>query len=361
MKITLVHDNFDNEQHGIFNHTSNLYSRLSTNPYVDSVYELTPIKNKKIYGLLPISLFQLYHLVAAIKKQNPDIVHIHGTHLPYALLPLVLKNKFITIVTLHGIVALDSKESIRNRLLCKHLIFKYFEKISVRNASFLIAVSPAVKKMIQDMYYPSCNIEVIPNGVNLSDFKLNYNNIKLKHPCIFFIGRLVKTKNIGILIKAFSLVKSKFPNTHLYIAGTGPQISNLKKMVSKYDLTDDVTFLGYIFGDMKISYYKSVDICVVPSKFESFSIVTLEAMASSKAVVASNVGGIPYLVEDGLNGFLFSPSDHVDLCEKISFLLENNNLRKEMGKAGCKKATSFEWDLIVAKTVDCYKSLLGCE
>jgi len=102
-----------------------------------------------------------------------------------------------------------------------------------------------------------------------------------------------------------------------------------------------------------------VDVCVFPSRYEPFGIVLLEAMASGKPVVASKVGGIPFVVEDGKTGLLFERGNVEVLAEKIIMLLRDEELRKRMGEAGRERAKEFTWDKIAKQTVDLYKEILS--
>lgn len=202
---------------------------------------------------------------------------------------------------------------------------------------------------------------MIPNGINTHEYESIERIGDLNHPSLFFIGRLVKQKGVHVLIKSLSIVQKSIENIHLYIAGSGPQYKKLNILVEKLNLRDNVTFLGYIKGKEKISYYQSIDICVIPSSFESFSFVTLEAMAAGKPVVASNVGGIPYLVDDGETGFLFEPGNHQELAKKIIRLLESKKLCEEMGKLAKKKAELFSWSFITDETIKLYEKTLKDE
>jgi glycosyltransferase involved in cell wall biosynthesis len=94
---------------------------------------------------------------------------------------------------------------------------------------------------------------------------------------------------------------------------------------------------------------------VFPSFYEPFGIVLLEAMHCGKAIIASNVGGIPSILEDGHTGLLFDPGNVNDLAEKIIMLLKDKDLRINMGNAGYKKVTEFTWDKVTERTVDIYR------
>jgi glycosyltransferase involved in cell wall biosynthesis len=97
---------------------------------------------------------------------------------------------------------------------------------------------------------------------------------------------------------------------------------------------------------------------VFPSIYEAFGIVLLEAMACGKPVVASNVGGIPFVVEEGKTGLLFESGNVEDLADKIVTILKDEELREKMGEAGRERAKEFTWDKIAERTVEVYKEIL---
>jgi glycosyltransferase involved in cell wall biosynthesis len=179
------------------------------------------------------------------------------------------------------------------------------------------------------------------------------------HPSILFMGRLEKIKGVDILIRSIPFVANSIPDVHLYIAGSGEEEGKLKHLVKKLDIGENVTLLGFVSEDEKWSYYKSTDLCVVPSVEGPFGIVLLEAMACGKPVIASNVGGIPYIVEDGKTGLLFECGDIEGLTEKVSTLLQNKEMREKMGAEGLEKAKEFSWDMIAERTVELYKEVIS--
>lgn len=365
MKVAFVQDHFPNEQHGIFTHTHYLSKemRLKSDLSIDI---FTPLNCKDTFQrekslsnrFTPSLLDDALCMMHEINKGGYDIIHIHGTHLPLSLIPLISKNHKV-IVTLHGIVAIDSKHSLKNRLLFKDKVFSFFENQAIRKADAIIAVSPAIEAIAISKGVIANKIHVIPNGIDLNEYVGVESDLKHTSTSIFFAGRLVKSKNVRTLISSLNIVRDKNPNFHLYIAGDGPQMSNLKEQSSKLGLDSFITFLGYIYGDLKRQYYKSIDICVVPSTFESFSLVALEAMASGKPVIAANVGGLPYLVDDGIVGYLFDPMDSEDLAEKILSLLEDSSLRYKMGNAGREKAKKYQWSKIADETLKLYNDIIG--
>jgi len=109
----------------------------------------------------------------------------------------------------------------------------------------------------------------------------------------------------------------------------------------------------------KRSLLKSADLFVLPSGYEGFGIVLLEAMTCYQPVVASDVGGVPYVVENGKTELLFKSGDVNDLADKVIFLLKNKELRERMGRAGYEKAKEFSWDNIAGRIVKLYRKILS--
>ncbi len=167
-------------------------------------------------------------------------------------------------------------------------------------------------------------------------------------------------KGVEHLIEAFGAIKktaaSTYANLKLVVVGTGDSEDHLRNLASK---TPDIVFTGYIGSPaIKKLLYGNCLALVVPSLYEGLPMVILEAMASSKAVVASDVGGIPLLIEHGKNGFLVKPGDTKNLEKFVGILLEDPTLRKKMGLFGRKLVEKeFTVNKMVDRTLSVYKSL----
>ena len=302
---------------------------------------------------IPSLVQSLRHKIIEI---NPDIVHAHGSLPPYSTAAVLVRNRYRTLLTVHGIVAKEFKFYKGIQFIFGVLHHKPTERHVVSKIPNIIVVSLHAKNLIG--YMTNSKIHVIPNGIDFEDFQNIRPHKSIERSHILFIGNLVKVKGINSLIKAIPNIKKAIPNIRVLIGGTGPQEKELEKRVKKLNIEENVNFLGFVSGNEKYSYYKSADLCVVPSVYETFGIVCLEAMACGKPVVASNVGGIPFVVKDGETGLLFECGNAKDLAEKILILLENKKLREKMGKAGRERAEEFTWDKIAEQTVEVYKEIL---
>jgi glycosyltransferase involved in cell wall biosynthesis len=216
-----------------------------------------------------------------------------------------------------------------------------------------------MKKLVQQKL--NANIYVVPNGTDFTNIMKNENNYEndIKHPSILFLGRLEKIKGIEVLIKAIPEIKKKIPDIHVYLAGEGSRKNWIIKLIRELNIDNNVTFLGYITGYTKYFYIKNADLFVAPSYYESFGLSILEAMACGKAIVASNVDNVPYLIEDGKEGILIRPSDSQELANGCIQVLLNPNYGKLMGANAKQKAESYTWNDTAKMTYKLYQKILN--
>ena len=324
--------------------------------------EKTKIGNLNIHMIkkslpYPFSIPSLvWFLTHKIIELNPDIVHAQGSFAPYSTAAALVRNKYPTILTAHGILAKELKFHKGINFIFILFIHKPNERYVVSKISNIIAVSLHVKNVISDM--TQSQICVIQNGIDFEDIHNVQPHKSIEYPSILFVGGLSKVKGIDTLLNAVPIIRKKILNLCLYIAGSGPEENKLKELVKELNIEENVNFLGYVSEIKKYSYYKSTDVCVFPSIYEPFGIVLLEAMACGKPVVASNVGGIPFVVEEGKTGLLFESGNVKDLADKIMTILKNEELREKMGEAGRERAKEFTWDKIAERTVEMYKEIL---
>ena len=171
--------------------------------------------------------------------------------------------------------------------------------------------------------------------------------------------RLIPIKGVIYLIRAFALLRHDIPGARLEIAGSGPEQPLLEREVQLLGLRDAVRFLGWQ-ADIE-SALKRWDIFVLPSLEEGFGVAALEAMAAGLPVIASAVGGVPELVEDGRTGLLVPPADAAALADRLRLLLLNPMLRQSMGNAGRDRAHKcFSSEQMIEKISRIYDGLI-CE
>ena len=299
--------------------------------------------------------FDAKNAINKIKEINPDIVHVQGTHYPYNYISIALLGKYPVLITVHGLMATEYKYESGINFLSAFISY-LLEKYALSKIKDIIVLAPQIEQIIRKM--TDSKTYIIPNGVDCDETDDIRTFKAIKHPSMIYMGVLENVKGVDVLIKAVKTIKSDVPDIHLYVAGQGFQEENLKKLTKKLDLDGNIDFLGYISGEEKYSLMKSANVLVLPSLWESLPIAVLEGMACGKPIIASNVGGVPYLVDDGVNGFLVQPGEVNELADKIITLLKDKKLQEAMGRESLNRSEDFEWNKIAEKTIDLYKEIL---
>ncbi len=154
---------------------------------------------------------------------------------------------------------------------------------------------------------------------------------------------------------------------HLAIIGGEPdaipedmseEMTRLQNLCDELCVGGMVIFLGKRGQDTLPYYYSAAEVLVMPSLYESFGMVALEAMACGTPVIASEVGGLGYLVQDGVTGYTIPDSDPKALCDKLSLLLGDAHLRETMGLGASQYALDYAWENIATQMIDVYQGLL---
>jgi D-inositol-3-phosphate glycosyltransferase len=136
------------------------------------------------------------------------------------------------------------------------------------------------------------------------------------------------------------------------------EMTRLQKLCDELCMGGMVVFLGKRGQDTLPYYYSAAEVVVMPSLYESFGMVALEAMACGTPVIASEVGGLGYLVQNDVTGYTVPDSDPTVLCEKLSSLLRDANLRENMGQRAADYALDYAWEKIAARIVEVYMGLV---
>lgn len=218
-------------------------------------------------------------------------------------------------------------------------------------AKYFICPSRFLLQKHHEAGIPKEKLIQISNSVNTDRYKPNYTQGKY----ILFVGRISKEKGVLTLIKAV-----KGLSVPLKIVGEGPMGEECKKYVQKNNI-HNVHFEGHRSGSELADLYEKAIFLVVPSEwYEVFGLIILEAFASGKPVIASNIGGIPELVLEKETGLLFEPGDNIELREKIDHLLSNPSLIAKMGeKAREKVEEEYTTELHYSNLMDLYKKAIS--
>jgi len=301
---------------------------------------------------IPLSPWLPAQVRRILDEENFDILHLHEPFTPLLCVSALLQSNCINVGTFH---AYYKKPPIY--ALFKPLFIRWGPKLHGK-----IAVSqPALDHA---RHYLPRDYRIIPNGIDVGRFSRDgpkqrkFADGKVN---ILFVGRLEKRKGLGYLISACGRVKQSFPNFRLIIVGPGTRLrGGYARQVKNLNLCDNVVFTDFISNVELPEYYRSADIfCAPATGGESFGVILLEAMASSKPVVASNIEGYASVLTHGEEGLLVPPRDEAALAEALLVLINDKSLRDKMGAKGRIKAERYDWENVARQVMDFYNSLLS--
>jgi glycosyltransferase involved in cell wall biosynthesis len=339
------------------------------NEYVfKSVNSSSPLK-ALLFLFNPYSFLMLKKV---LKEYRPDVVHLHtmGQITPSAL--FLLKNH-PTVMTLHGPESFlhelliwclrpsyfkhhgyDKKDlNIAGRLTYFYFnsLQKFLYRFGLKNVDIFIAPSQYMQNVAKIDVAPVVHL---PNFIELQQFHELTNNYNL-----LFVGRLEKMKGVEILIQAISFVIKVFPQTTLTIVGDGCSKSDLFDLTKKLQLERSIDFRGWVEHKDLDGYYEKASIVVVPSICpENFPTVCNEAMSAGRPVIGTRVGGIPEIIDDGVNGYLVETENPEQIATNVVKLFSEENLLKEFGRNARKKAQEFSLEKHVANLEKVYEEVI---
>ena len=243
-------------------------------------------------------------------------------------------------------------------------------------ADRLIAATPVERAQMVWLYgADAAKVTVIPCGVDLDLFRpiptdeaKQVLGLPLQRCVILFVGRIEPLKGIDTLLRAIALITPELPcwrdELSVIIVGGAPgagikevhaELARLEALRAELGIEDLVTFQGAKDQDILSYYYSAAELVVMPSHYESFGMVALEAMSCGTPVVASKVGGLAFSVQDGQTGFLVPDGDAEALASRIRLLLKDHDLRQQMGQQAVRWAQRYGWPAIAQQIVDVYE------
>lgn len=359
-----------------------------------SVVVLTSGKNNKnfpnvirVSNNVPLFLLKTFLLFPQIKRKlNIDILHFQGNSGSGMLLWKIIYGKKFpkTITTMHTSQVREMVETrpikINGWNVCKlsldEYIFKYIKSplnilldlLVVRLSDKIINVCEDTKRCCtRDYSVPISKQSVVYNGVDYNKFTPDVQGefVREKYdlhdnPLILFVGVFKIRKRIPNLLYAMVDIVREITNAKLLIVGgRWGYEGELGNIVSELKLENTVILAGKVADDELPAYYAAADVVAVPSSYEGFPVVVLEAMASAKPIVASKVSGIPEAVIDNETGFLVEKDNIKQLTNKILILLNDPKKREKMGKAARERVIeNFDWRKIAKKYKWEYQRLL---
>lgn len=263
----------------------------------------------------------------------------------------------------------DSEREPLERLRAEHHLVRRVERI--------IAATPAEETQLRFLYRaPRGRIRVISPGVDIAHFypipkdeaKL-YLGLPPEERILLFVGRIEPLKGLDTLIRAVAYLSQQhhLGKFYLIIIGGDPEqdaqdvnseIHRLQRLCDELCLGNLVIFVGKRGQDILPYYYSAAEMVIVPSHYESFGMVALEAMACGTPVIASQVGGLAFLVRDGETGYHVPDGDVQALCERMRFLLTHRDVHERIGLQAAAYARAYDWKNIAERIMEVYREVL---
>jgi len=244
----------------------------------------------------------------------------------------------------------------------------------IRNFKRIISTSKKYAESSLTLKKYAEKVRIVPNGVDCERFRPNLDPSLIRQrlnlgekKSILFVGALSKWhsyKGLDTLINAFALARKVRKDIVLVVVGDGSLKPTYQGLASELNLTEKVVFTGDVSDEELPSFYAASDLLVLPSKdrSEGFGLTILEANACGKPAIGSNVGGIPDVIHDGLNGLLVPPNSPEALSAAITRLIGNDSLRVELGKKGRAYAEEHDWSKVAEATEQVYREAMNrCE
>lgn len=286
---------------------------------------------------------KLPSLLASLK---PDLVHF-----PHFNVPIFYQGRFV--VTIHDLI--HQHFAMKRATTLDPLTYKIksigYKKVfrnAIKNSVKILVPSNFVKnQLMEEWNMDGEKIIVTPEAVDEKILKISSQKLSTNY--IFYVGNAHPHKNVEGLIKAFLKLKENYPDLKLILAGHDHYFW---QRIKKEFRDDGIIYKGYVSDGELVALYKNALCFVMPSFEEGFGIPLLEAMACGCPVVSSNAGSLPEVGGDA--AIYFNPHDIDDMVEKISKVLNDENLRKDLIIKGEKRFKKFSWERLAKQTLEVY-------
>lgn len=314
----------------------------------------------------PYVVYDLRDLRLLRKRLDVDIIHVNFFYSFLSLYMGIIKKlneiRMPVVVTSHGLTSGYPSGVVQ---ATAKLLNELSKKLVIANASAITTVSKLEHNFLARCI-PTEKLYYIPNGVDTSFFKPDKDKrhklrdkleIDESSILVLYFSHLRAAKGVFSFLQAMDRVIKKTESIKFIVAGSGPLASYVREMKGKFN-NRIYTFLGYVTDEDLLHLYNASDIYVLPSHVEGMPLSVMEAMACGKPIIATNVGDVPVLVKNGVNGILTTPGNPNQLAESIIYLAENPELRDHMAEANIKKMLRYDWDKIAKQYHSLYLKML---
>lgn len=315
-----------------------------------------------------VTVFPRHQVSAIVARWRPQVIHLEDPASICSSLLKAGKAGDIPIVISHHFTLDYVVSYLRYFKFLHRPVRRYLTRRTVlvyNECRQVICPTETVSKWLHSVGV-TAPIAVVSNGVDLNRFFSYSNPVEIRSrfslpdlPAVLYVGRVDQDKQLETLLAAVPLALERV-QAHFVICGGGNLLKRLQQQSTEMGIDQHISFLGQLDHDSPElpGLYQIAACFVIPSAFETQSIVTLEAMASGLPVVAAASGALPELVADGENGYLFQPGNAADLAEKITIILNKPELAMEMGHQSLKKVHVHELNPNLRKIERIYNEVL---
>jgi len=295
-----------------------------------------------------------------VRELRPDLVHAHDWLVAQSATTLSAQAKVPLVATIH---ATESGRHRGHLPAPLNVAIDSIERWLARSADAVIACSPSMRTEVSHQFeLDAAEVAVVPNGIDAERWHLTPAQRRAARvrlgapgPLLAFAGRLVHEKGVQTLLAALPTLRRRHPGLRLAIAGTGPYEDDLRALARSLRVGAAVDWLGFAPDDEVVARFATADAIVVPSLYEPFGIVALEAAASCTPLVAANTGGLRDAIAGGLAAAAFEPGDTAGLVEAVDTVLADPAAaRRRARRAAAQVARECSWSAVAERTVDVY-------
>lgn len=310
---------------------------------------------------LALGMRRIYQALRRAHRREPfDLIHCHLVYpVGFMAVRFGRAHNIPVVITAHGSDIRPDSRYRRKPRIWGRIIY------ALQHAQLITAISSQMHRALVEIVDGKTTIDLIPNGVDAEGLTQPATHqqswpIKPNENYVLYLGGLTQKKGLDVALRAVRIVKdiSPPPSTFkLVVAGTGPEQASLAQYARDADLGSTVQFVGPVRGELKRFLLQNCQYVIMPSRTEGLPLVALEAFACGKPVLASNVGGLPELVHDGVTGKLVPPEDPHALAQAMIDLA--NADRQEMKPTIEAKAKEYAWANIARQYIAGYRSIVA--
>lgn len=331
------------------------YAGKSTEHYEDFTIKRFPSR----FTIRDIQIMP--ELLQSLLNEKFDIIHAHEFFSPSAFYSGLTK-----VIRQTPLIITQHNDQLPFPSISRYLYYAdacTFGRFSLIQAKKIIALTRASRRHLLLFGAPSNKIEIIPTPIDTNKFVPNEQNAlrdkwNLTSPIILFVGRFTEIKGIKYLLKAFPRVLKAVPDAKLVLVGGGPLEAEVKAYQEK--LHNSIFSLPFVPNDIMPNIYAGCDVVVLPSFYEPFGNVTVEAMACGKPVVGSCIGGMLDTIVDGETGLYVQPGNSDQIANSLIKILTNDKLREELGRNARKRTlTHFSYSVVIKRVEKLYLDSLS--